>query len=60
MIFPRAAIYLQMIKYIPREEAIDLINESVRIGVTPDRSVVEMIDVNFIFIEISKIEKYWK
>jgi hypothetical protein len=25
-----------MIKYIPREEAIDLINESVRIGVTPD------------------------
>lgn len=36
MIFPRAAIYLQMIKYIPREEAIDLINESVRIGVTPD------------------------
>lgn len=36
MIFPRAAIYLQMIKYIPREEAIDLINESVRMGVTPD------------------------
>lgn len=36
MIVPRAAIYLQMIKYIPREEAIDLINESVRIGVTPD------------------------
>lgn len=24
------------LKYIPREEAIDLINESVRIGVTPD------------------------
>ena len=37
MIFPRAAIYLQMIKYIPREEAIRLIEESVRIGVEPDR-----------------------
>lgn len=37
MIFPRAAIYLQMIKYIPREEAISLIEESVRIGVEPDR-----------------------
>ena len=30
MIFPRAAIYLQMIQYISREEA-------VRIGVEPDR-----------------------
>ena len=29
MIFPRAAIYLQMIKYIPQEEAIRLIEESV-------------------------------
>lgn len=38
MIFPRAAIYLQMIKYIPREEAISLIEESVRIGVGPDRN----------------------
>lgn len=37
MIFPRAAIYLQMIQYIPREEAISLIGESVRIGVEPDR-----------------------
>ena len=37
MIFPRAAIYLQMIKYIPHEEAISLIEESVRIGVKPDR-----------------------
>ncbi len=37
MIFPRAAIYLQMIKYISREEAINLIEESVRIGVEPDR-----------------------
>ena len=37
MIFPRAAFYLQMIKYIPREESINLIEESVRIGVEPDR-----------------------
>ena len=37
MIFPRAAIYLQMIKYISSEEAISLIEESVRIGVEPDR-----------------------
>ena len=37
MIFPRAAIYPQMIQYIPREEAISLIEESVRIGVEPDR-----------------------
>ena len=37
MIFPRAAIYLQMIQYIPREEALGLIEESVRIGVEPDR-----------------------
>ncbi len=37
MIFPRAAIYLQMIKYISREEAISLIEESVKIGVEPDR-----------------------
>ena len=38
MIFPRAAIYLQMIKYISREEAISLIEESVKIGVEPDRN----------------------
>lgn len=37
MIFPRAAIYLQMIQYISHEEAISLIEESVRIGVEPDR-----------------------
>jgi len=37
MIFPRAAIYLQIIKYISREEAIGLIEEAVRIGVEPDR-----------------------
>ena len=37
MIFPRAAIYLQMIQYISPEEAISLIEESVRIGVEPDR-----------------------
>ena len=37
MIFPRAAIYLQMVKYIPREEAVALIEEAVRIGVEPDR-----------------------
>ena len=38
MTFPRAAIYLQMIKHISREEAISLIEESVRIGVEPDRN----------------------
>ena len=37
MIFPRAAFYLKMIQYISREEAISLIEESVRIGVEPDR-----------------------
>lgn len=37
MIFPRAAIYLQMIKYISCEEAISLIEKSVIIGVEPDR-----------------------
>ena len=37
MIFPRAAFYLQMLPYIPREEAISLIEESVKIGVEPDR-----------------------
>lgn len=37
MIFPRAAIYLQMVKYIPREEAVALIEEAVRIGVELDR-----------------------
>lgn len=37
MIFPRVSVYLQMIKYILREEAIAFIEESVRIGVEPDR-----------------------
>lgn len=37
MIFPRAALYLQMIQYIPREEALSLIEEAVRTGVEPDR-----------------------
>ena len=37
MVFLRAAIYLQMIRYITQEEAIGLIEESVRIGVEPDR-----------------------
>lgn len=37
MIFPRVAIYLQMVKYIPQEEAIILIEEAVRMGVEPDR-----------------------
>lgn len=37
MIFPRAAIYLQMIKYMPKDEAIALIEDAVRIGVEPDR-----------------------
>lgn len=37
MIFPRVAIYLQMIKYILRDEAISLIEKSVIIGVEPDR-----------------------
>ena len=43
MIFPRAAIYLQMIKYISREEAISLIEESVRIGVEPDRNRLHIV-----------------
>ena len=37
MIFPRAAFYLQMIRYVPQEEAISLLEEAVRIGVEPDR-----------------------
>ena len=37
MIFPRAALYLQMIQYISHEEAISLIEEAVRTGVEPDR-----------------------
>lgn len=37
MIFPRAAFYLQMIRYLPREDAITLLEEAVRVGVEPDR-----------------------
>ena len=36
MIFPRAELYLQMIQYIPKEQAIDLFMEAIRIGVEPD------------------------
>ena len=36
MIFPRAELYLQMIQYIPKEQAIDLLMEAIRIGVEPD------------------------
>ena len=43
MIFPRAAFYLQMIKYISREESISLIEESVRIGVEPDRKRLNIV-----------------
>ena len=38
MIFPRAAIYLQMIQYIPQEEAIHLLEQAVKMGVEPDRN----------------------
>ena len=37
MIFPRVAIYLQMIQYLSQEEAMSLMKEAVRIGVEPDR-----------------------
>ena len=37
MIFPRAAFYLQMIQYIPQEEAISLLEEAVKTGVESDR-----------------------
>ncbi len=37
MIFPRAAFYQQMIKYISREEALSLLEKAVRTGVEPDR-----------------------
>ncbi len=37
MIFPRAAIYLQMVKYIPQEDALSLIEDAVKAGVEPDR-----------------------
>ena len=37
MIFPRAAIYLQMVRYMPQEEAFGMIEDAVRFGVEPDR-----------------------
>lgn len=37
MIFPRAAFYLQMVRYIPREDALRLLEEAVTTGVEPDR-----------------------
>ena len=43
MIFPRAAFYLQMIKYISREESLSLIEESVRICVEPDRKRLNVV-----------------
>lgn len=56
MIFPRAAIYLQMIQYISREEAITLIEGSIRIGVKPDRkrlhSVTKLPFVRPLFFQI--------
>lgn len=42
MIFPRVAIYLQMIKYFSHEEALALLIEAVRIGVEPDRRRLHM------------------
>ena len=47
MIFPRAAFYLQMIKYISSEESLSLIGESVRIGVEPDRVFGDMSGITF-------------
>ena len=46
MIFPRAAFYLQMIKYISREEAISLLEEAVRTGVEPDRKRLNALTKN--------------
>ena len=37
MIFPRAALYLQMLRAMPQEEAIPLMEEAVKFGVEPDR-----------------------
>ena len=36
MIFPRAALYMQMTKHIAKERAIDLLMKAIRIGVEPD------------------------
>ena len=52
MIFPRAAIYLQMVKYIPQEESIGLMEESVRIGVEPDRKRLRAVTKLPLFFKI--------
>lgn len=36
MIFPRAALYMQMTQHMPKEQAIGLLMEGIRIGVEPD------------------------
>lgn len=36
MIFPRAALYLEMLAFMPQERALKLIKKSVEIGVEPD------------------------
>ena len=36
MIFPRAALYMQMIRFIPKEQAIAFLMDAIRIGVEPD------------------------
>lgn len=43
MIFPRAAFYLQMLRYLPQEEALRLIEEAVKIGVEPDRKCLHAV-----------------
>ena len=37
MIFSRAAFYRQMLRHLPQEEALHLLEEAVRVGVEPDR-----------------------
>ena len=57
MIFPRVAIYLQMIKYISNDEAISLIEEAVKIGVEPDRKRLNILTklpfIRSLFFKIS-------
>jgi hypothetical protein len=36
MIFPRAALYIEMLEFIPCERAVELIERAVEIGVEPD------------------------
>lgn len=56
MIFPRAAIYLQMVKYISREEVIALIEASVKMGVEPDRKrlhfVTQLPPIRLLFFKV--------